>query len=148
MISPAEIRKRAEGYIPRGYDPALYRLRHSAAHVMAEAVVDLFGKETQIAIGPPTDDGFYYDFLTPRPIVADDLPKIEARMREIIRGGFAFDCRAVSADEARALFAGQPFKRELIDNLAASDGDNIITVYTQDTFPTCAGGRTSRRHPT
>ena len=134
MLNPVDIRQRAEGYIPKGYDPTLYRLRHSAAHIMAEAVVDLFGQDTQIAIGPPTDDGFYYDFLTPRPIVADDLPQIEARMREIIRGGYPFDCRQVSADEARVLFAGQPFKRELIENLARAEGDPIISVYTQDTF--------------
>jgi threonyl-tRNA synthetase len=134
MLSPSEIRQRAESYIPRGYDPVLYRLRHSAAHVMAEAVIDLFGKDTRIAIGPPTDDGFYYDFLTPRPIVADDLPQIEARMKAIIRAGYTFDCREVSADEALALFADQPFKRELIENLAQAEGEQVISVYTQDTF--------------
>ena len=64
----------------------LYRIRHSTAHVMAQAVMEMFPGETDIAIGPPIDDGFYYDFGLPRPLTPEDLEAIEARMKEIISG--------------------------------------------------------------
>ena len=120
-----------------------YRLRHSAAHVMAQAVLELF-PDGQIAIGPPIDDGFYYDFALPRPLTPDDLGEIEQRMRRIISGQHPFVARVVGADEARALFAGQPFKIELIDGLAhgqhehdddaSADERTVITTYRHDTF--------------
>ncbi|MBU6333606.1 MAG: threonine--tRNA ligase [Chloroflexi bacterium] len=118
-----------------------YRLRHSAAHVMAQAVLELF-PDGQIAIGPPIDDGFYYDFALPRPLTPDDLGEIEQRMRRIISGQHPFVARVVSADEARALFADQPFKIELIDGLSrdqhdddpATDESTVITTYRHDTF--------------
>ena len=94
-----------------------YRLRHSAAHVMAEAVLELF-PEGKIAIGPPIEDGFYYDFDLPRPLTPDDLAEIESHMRRIIAGDYPFAYRVVSADETRALFKDQPYKLELIDGLA------------------------------
>lgn len=119
----------AERHIPPGYDPALYKIRHSAAHVMAQAVLEMF-PDARIAIGPPIDEGFYYDFDLPRTLTPDDLARLEDRMREIIRGNFPFTCRAVSKDEAKALFANQPYKQELIQGLAEDD----ITVYTQDSF--------------
>lgn len=119
----------AERHIPPGYDPALYKIRHSAAHVMAQAVLEMF-PDARIAIGPPIDEGFYYDFDLPRTLTPDDLARLEGRMREIIRGNFPFTCRAVSMDEAKALFANQPYKQELIQGLAEDD----ITVYTQDSF--------------
>lgn len=105
------------------------RLRHSAAHVMAEAVLRLF-PGTQFGIGPAIDEGFYYDFLLPSPITNENLPAIEKEMRRIISGGHAFTRREVSKEEAKKLFADQPFKLELIDEL----DDEVISVYEQDGF--------------
>src|SRR5918911_1109340 len=85
----------------------LYRIRHSAAHVMAQAVLELF-PDAGLAIGPPIENGFYYDFDLPRPIVPEDLSEIEARMRRILAGNYPFIRREVSADEARELFRHQP----------------------------------------
>src|SRR5436853_7060587 len=93
-----------------------YRLRHSAAHVMAQAGLEMF-PEGKIAIGPPIADGFYYDFDLPRSLSQDDLAHIEARMREIIRADYPFVRRWVSRDEARDLFRDQPYKLELIDGI-------------------------------
>jgi len=104
-------------------------VRHSAAHVMAEAVLHLY-PGTKFGIGPAIDEGFYYDFLLPAPIANDDLPAIEKEMRRIISGGHAFERREVTKDEARKLFADQPFKLELIDELE----DGTISVYEQDGF--------------
>ncbi|MCE5207133.1 MAG: threonine--tRNA ligase, partial [Chloroflexi bacterium] len=78
----------------------LYRIRHSAAHVMAEAVLEKF-PEGKVAIGPAIADGFYYDFDLPRTLTPEDLEEIENRMKEIIKGKYAFTCEVVSADEAR-----------------------------------------------
>lgn len=118
-----------------------YRLRHSAAHVMAEAVLEEF-PEGKIAIGPPIEDGFYYDFDLPRTLTPEDLAAIEARMRRIIGEHHAFVYHEVSAEAARALFASQPYKLELIDGLAhgldeygeTHHGDTVISTYTHDTF--------------
>ena len=114
-----------------------YRLRHSAAHVMAQAVLELF-PETKLGIGPPIED----DFDLPRPLTPDDLQDIERRMRHIIAGDYPFIYRAVGTDEARALFAHQMYKRELIDALTsgqekhgeAGSGGATISTYRQDTF--------------
>jgi threonyl-tRNA synthetase len=134
-------------HIPRGYDPELYRIRHSAAHVMAQAVQDRFRAEGEVhfGYGPPVEHGFYYDFELPRPLTPDDLVWIEGRMKEIVRGGHPFAVREVSPAEARQLFAAQPFKLELIDGLESGrfdeDGNPIegggpapITVYSHDSF--------------
>jgi len=118
-----------------------YRLRHSAAHVMAEAVLQEF-PDGKVAIGPPIEDGFYYDFELPRPLTPEDLAAVEARMRRIITGNYPFVYREVSADAARALFADQPYKLELIDGLArgldeygeTSHGDTVISTFKHDTF--------------
>jgi threonyl-tRNA synthetase len=88
-------------------------IRHSAAHVMAEAVLKLY-PGTKLGIGPAIDDGFYYDFQLPAPILPEDLPAIEKEMRRIIAGGAEFVRKEVSKEEARRLFAGEPFKLELI----------------------------------
>ena len=130
-----------------------YRLRHSAAHVMAEAVLQLF-PDAKLAIGPPIEDGFYYDFDLPRPLTPDDLSAIEAGMRQIIAGDFPFRYREVSAEQARALFHDQPYKRELIDGLAhgqdeygeqADGGAPVISTYTHDTFEDlCRGPHVER----
>lgn len=120
----------------------LYRIRHSTAHVMAQAVLEMFPK-AKIAIGPPIADGFYYDFDLPRPLTAEDLKKIEKRMKKIIKGNYQFVRRELSADEARELFADQPYKLELIDGLEAGGVDEygeqtedhvVISTYTQDSF--------------
>ncbi|XVQ07992.1 threonine--tRNA ligase [Spirillospora sp. CA-255316] len=88
-------------------------MRHSAAHVMAQAVQELF-PEAKLGIGPPVDNGFYYDFDVPEPFTPDDLKRIEKRMREIVKQGQRFSRRAVSDEEAREELAGEPYKLELI----------------------------------
>src|SRR5512137_1211098 len=85
----------------------LYRIRHSAAHVMAQAVLEMF-PEAKYTIGPPIENGFYYDFDLPRSLTPEDLQKVEKRMRQIIAGHHKFIRRVVSADEARQIFEGQP----------------------------------------
>ena len=127
----------------------LYKIRHSAAHVMAQAVLELY-PEAKIAIGPPIDTGFYYDFDLgagedgrPRTFSPEDLEAIEKRMRQIIGGKFPFEYREVSADEARAIFTDQPYKLDLIAGLEQGGVDEygneiaekpVISTYTQDTF--------------
>src|SRR5919202_522379 len=99
-------------------DPS-YKLRHSTAHVMAQAVKEMF-PEAKLAWGPPSDrfvNGFYYDFDLPRALTPQDLPEIERRMRRIIRGDDPFQCRVVSADEAPEMVQGQPYKPETIQDL-------------------------------
>src|SRR5262249_59546205 len=88
-------------------------LRHSTAHVMAQAVQDLFAG-AKLGIGPPVEAGFYYDFDVARPFGPDDLKSIEARMRAIVKQGQRFSRRVVSEDEARAELAGEPYKLELV----------------------------------
>ncbi|MET0821020.1 MAG: threonine--tRNA ligase [Aeromicrobium sp.] len=88
-------------------------LRHSTAHVMAQAVQELF-PQAKLGIGPPITDGFYYDFDVPEPFVPEDLVKIESRMRKIVKEGQKFDRREVSDDAARAELADEPYKLELI----------------------------------
>ncbi|HZB51346.1 MAG TPA: threonine--tRNA ligase [Mycobacteriales bacterium] len=95
-------------------------LRHSTAHVLAQAVQDLF-PGTRLGIGPPIDNGFYYDFLPQRPFTPDDLARIERRMQEIVKAAQRFARRPVSDDEARAELAHEPFKLELIDLKGAAD---------------------------
>lgn len=119
----------------------LYKIRHSAAHVMAGAVLEMFpgGK---IAIGPPIEDGFYYDFDLPRPLTPEDLEAIEQRMRQIITEDYKFVRRELSADEARALYATQPYKLELIEGLEKGYDEYgmsevekpVITTYRHHTF--------------
>src|SRR5262252_8942593 len=111
MATEAELKAAGEKYIPKDYDPALYKLRHSLAHVLAQAVVEKF-PQAKPTIGPPIEDGFYYDF---------DLE--------------------VSADEGREIFKDNPYKIELINGLAKGGQDEYgnpitgpatITIYTQD----------------
>ena len=100
----------------------LYRLRHSAAHVMAQAVLEKF-PEGKVAIGPPIENGFYYDFDLSRPLTPEDLEEIEARMREIVAEGHDFIYQEVDDEEARHLFADQPYKLELIDGILSAGTD-------------------------
>ena len=96
-------------------------LRHSAAHVLAQAVQDLF-PGTRLGIGPPIENGFYYDFLPERPFTPEDLSRLEKRMQEIVKAAQRFSRRPVGDDEARAELAHEPFKLELID-LKGAAGD-------------------------
>lgn len=113
------------------HDPdALYVLRHSAAHLLAEAVRRLY-PGVKIAIGPPIEGGFYYDFEFPQPIGEDDLERIEAEVRRELAEGRTWSREEISADEARARFAaeGEPYKVELVDS-----AQGTITLYTQGDF--------------
>jgi threonyl-tRNA synthetase len=104
-------------------------LRHSAAHVMAEAVQAIF-PDARFGIGPAIKDGFYYDFDLPRSLTPDDLPLIEAKMREIIAADTPFLRREVSKEEARQIFASQPYKLELINEIP----DEVVSLYQQGDF--------------
>jgi len=99
----------------------LHVLRHSTAHVMAQAVCDLF-PGAKYAIGPPIDDGFYYDFELPRSLTPEDLERVEARMREIAAAAQPFVREELDRAAALELFADQPFKREIIETAEASEG--------------------------
>ena len=123
---------------------ALELIRHDAAHVMAEAVQELF-PGTQVTIGPSIENGFYYDFYrvdadgAPKPFTVDDLPAIEAKMREIIGRNAPFTKEVLPREDAKARFAamGEKFKVELID---AIPGDEPIKIYKQgEWFDLCRG---------
>ncbi len=120
----------------------LYRIRHSTAHIMAQAVLEKF-PEAKIAIGPAIDDGFYYDFDLPRPLTPEDLESIEKRMRGIIQSKVKFERKVVNADEARSIFKDQPYKLELIEGLESGqmdeDGNPLeekpeISIYSHPGF--------------
>lgn len=106
-------------------------LRHSAAHVMAEAVKELF-PTAKVTIGPDIENGFYYDFDFERPFTPDDLERIEARMAQSIAANQKFEREEMSADQARALFAslGETYKSEIIDDL----GVDQVSVYRHGNF--------------
>lgn len=108
----------------------LSTLRHSTAHVMAEAVVNLF-PGTKVAIGPAIDYGFYYDFELPRPINNDDLPAIEKEMRKILTTRSNFEKEVISREKALEMFKDQPFKIELIKGLPAEEE---ISIYKSGEF--------------
>jgi threonyl-tRNA synthetase len=122
----------------------LYRIRHSAAHIMAQAIMEMFDPgEVKIAIGPPVADGFYYDFDLPRTLTPEDFKAIEKRMRQIIATQQPFEKRIVSAQEAKEFFKDQPYKLELIEGLEAGgvdeygeplEGNNEISFYTTGDF--------------
>ena len=123
-------------------DSYLYKIRHSTAHVMAQAVLEVFpdGKPT---IGPPVENGFYYDFDLPRNLTPEDLEQIEKRMRQIVQGKHDFKKTVISAEEAKRIFADQPYKLELIEGLEKGGLDEYgnplkekpeISIYQQDTF--------------
>jgi threonyl-tRNA synthetase len=129
---------------PVDRDDSSYKLRHSTAHVMAQAVKEMF-PEAKLAWGPPHDrfeNGFYYDFDLSRSLTPEDLPEVEERMRRIVRDDHPFRYRVVGADEARELFEDQPYKLETIDELEEGkdeygevrSGGAVISTYRQDTF--------------
>jgi threonyl-tRNA synthetase len=104
--------------------------RHSSAHLLAQAVVDLF-PDVKPTIGPVVEEGFYYDFYSPRPFTPEDLEKIEARMAELTKAAKPVTRLELSRDEARARFADNKFKVEMIDEMPEGE---VITAYDQDGF--------------
>jgi len=112
-----------------GKEVRLERMRHSAAHVMAEAVQSLF-PEAKFGIGPAIEDGFYYDFELPRTLAVEDLPVIEARMKEIIASDVPFAKEEMGKAKALEFFSTQPYKLELIRELP----DERVTIYRQGSF--------------
>ncbi len=120
----------------------LHRIRHSAAHVMAQAVLEKF-PGGRVAIGPAIDTGFYYDFDLPRPLTPEDLKEIEERMREIIGEELPFVREELDEEEARKLFEDQPYKQELIDDIVSGrmdehgepiEGEAELSVYRHGPF--------------
>lgn len=120
----------------------LYKIRHSAAHIMAQAVLEKY-PEAKYTIGPPVENGFYYDFELPEPISQDDLPALEKRMRQIIAGQHDFEKEVLPAEKAREVFEDQPYKLELIDGLEQGGLDEYgepldekpeISIYKHDSF--------------
>ncbi len=123
-------------------DEYLHRLRHSVSHVMAQAVLEKF-PEGKVAIGPAIEDGFYYDFDLPRPLTPEDLEEIEQRMREIVAEEHEFVYQEIDEDEARRLFADQPYKLELVDGILSAGTDEygepldappVLSIYRNGSF--------------
>ncbi|MFA5055300.1 MAG: threonine--tRNA ligase [Dehalococcoidia bacterium] len=112
-----------------GQEEHIEQVRHSASHIMAEAVLSLF-PDAKFGIGPTIENGFYYDFDLPRPLTPDDLPQIEKLMSKIVAQNVPFTREEMSKDEARRIFAGQPYKLELIDEIP----DEHVSVYRQGKF--------------
>ena len=121
-------------------DERLDRLRHSASHIMAEAVLEMF-PEAKLGIGPPIDTGFYYDFTLPRSLTTEDLPAIEEKMRRRVASDVTFLREEISKDEARELFAEQPYKLELIDEIP----EEKVSLYRHGSFvDLCQGPHVER----
>jgi threonyl-tRNA synthetase len=119
---------------------ALYKMRHSAAHIMAEAVLDVF-PEAKLAIGPPIEDGFYYDFDLPRALTPEDLAGFEELMARRIAADDPFVREVISYEAARELFKDQPYKLELIED----HRDEEITLYRDGPFvDLCRGPHVAR----
>src|SRR5690606_18270058 len=124
--------------ITRNDPEALELIRHDAAHVMAEAVQDLF-PGTQVTIGPVIENGFYYDFFRNEPFHPEDLPRIEARMHEIIKRDKPFEKEVWSRDQAKVFFRekGEEFKVELVDAIPENED---VKIYKQgDWLDLCRG---------
>jgi threonyl-tRNA synthetase len=117
---------------------ALYRLRHSAAHVLATAVVDLF-PEVKVAGGPPVDDGFYYDFAKPTPFTPEDLERIEARMREVVAADQPFEYAEIGREEARAHWQklGEKYKLHFLSMIP--EGARVTTYRNGPFLDLCRG---------
>ncbi len=158
VLEPGAIAARLDGtlrdlsFVPTGdgalepVEPAsqdgLHVLRHSTAHVLAQAVCDLY-PGASYAIGPAIEDGFYYDFALPSAPSADDLPRIEARMRELIAADQPFVREEVTRTEALDRLAGQPFKVEILEGLAdeaeAGAGETVTLYGNGDWVDLCLG---------
>jgi threonyl-tRNA synthetase len=114
---------------PKNDSQKLEIMRHSASHVLAEAVLSMF-PDAKFGIGPATQDGFYYDFELPRPLTPDDLPVIEAKMKELVKANLPFKREELTKKDAKKLFAKQPYKLELIEEIE----DEKVGVYRQGAF--------------
>jgi threonyl-tRNA synthetase len=126
---------------PHSNGASLPALRHTAAHVLAYAVQELF-PEAKPTIGPAIENGFYYDFDRSEPFTPDDLVRIEERMRKIIAADYAMTGKTVTRDEAIARFSGNPYKVELAE--AIPEGEPV-TLYTIGDFTDlCRGGHADR----
>ena len=112
------------------------RIRHSTAHVMADVVTRIF-PDVKLAIGPPTEEGFYYDFLAPQPFAEDDLAKIEEMMKETIAQDLRFELQEYSRHQINELNADEPLKLEIIDGI--EEGEPITTYKHGDFEDLCAG---------
>ena len=119
-------------------DNGLRNRRHSLAHLLGAAILKKY-PDAKLAVGPATDDGFRYDVLTPSPISADDLTALETSMRDIAKEWTTFKRSVVSADEARAQFPDNPYKKDIIDRLER-DGGEISLVTSGDFTDLCEGG--------
>ena len=118
----------------------LFRMRHSGAHVLAEAVLEMF-PEAKYAIGPPVEHGFYYDFDLPRPLTPEDLVALEARMRQSVARDLPIHGEQIPKARAREIFKDQPYKLELIDGIE----DDMVGHFTHGAFADlCRGGHTER----
>lgn len=106
--------------------------RHSLSHILAKAVIEIFGKDVQYAIGPQIADGFYYDFNLPRTVTTDDFKMIEDKMHEVIKRGEDWTRKEVSKAEALDIFKDQKYKKELIEDLP--DGETITIYHTGEDF--------------
>jgi threonyl-tRNA synthetase len=122
-------------------DDPYFEIRHSCAHVLAAALKRLF-PGTRLGIGPPVEDGFYYDVQPPRPLTAEDLPTIEAEMKKIVAEGQTFERTVLPIAEAKRFFAerDEPFKVEIIETIAAQ-GDETVSLYRNGEFVDLCRGR-------
>ncbi|CAI8038574.1 Threonine--tRNA ligase [Geodia barretti] len=107
-----------------------HRMRHSAAHIMADAVLQLF-PGAKVGIGPPTADGFYYDFEVDQPFTPEDLERIESLMLDTIRSNAPFVREELSRDSAKSMFSSQPYKQEIIDDLP---DETTLSIYRHGEF--------------
>ena len=122
-------------------DDGLHVLRHSSAHVLAQAVLDLFEGST-FSIGPAIEDGFYYDFKVAEPFTPEDLERIESRMKAIIDEDQPFERAALSRDEALSMFSSHPFKIEIIESVEPSEvtpGEDVTVYRNLDFVDLCRG---------
>jgi threonyl-tRNA synthetase len=144
MAEQAEQQARhEEAGVPFGQLPGeerLYRMRHSAAHVLAEAVLEMF-PEAKYAIGPPIEHGFYYDFELPRSLTPDDLETLEARMRRSVEADLPIHGESIRKERAREVFRDQPYKLELIADI---EGDTVGYFRHGEFQDLCRGGHTER----
>ena len=128
----------ASGFSQLNDEEQLFRMRHSAAHILAEAMLEKF-PDAKYAIGPPVDDGFYYDFELPRSLTPDDLVELQNRMTQSVRANLPIHGEQIDKDAAREIFSDQPYKLELIDEIE----DSTVGHFSHGDFEDlCRGGHT------
>jgi threonyl-tRNA synthetase len=128
----------ASGFSQLNDEEQLFRMRHSAAHILAEAMLEKF-PDAKYAIGPPVDDGFYYDFELPRSLTPDDLVELQKRMTQSVRANLPIHGEQIDKDAAREIFSDQPYKLELIDEIE----DSTVGHFSHGDFEDlCRGGHT------